>query len=430
MGFLSKIFKKVTRTVKKPLSKVFKGVARGIAKVGKAVMRGVNYVNKKLGPLGAIAMAIAMPYALSGLSAGTTGLMNSNSLFLRSIGNVGNSIRMGYQATTGAISNAFSSITNSIAKGFSQFAGKGTKIGNYWTKISKGAKNLYRSAQNNFAKTFGKKATSGSVDVFGLRTGPHVDGGIWTSMKTDQAASLLNQNLISGEQLRGQSLASKSGWWTQDLTTVQKANQKLISNTINEAWNQNNILSQNALRWKNDLVTQAKDMGSYINDEQIGNIMKNNGAKSYDLLNSVGGEGYYIDVDLTTTGDYKYNPSTMRPNPHLEGGASVQDASYTFNGNKSFNTQIAKDSKKSLSKKLKSYAFSKADSLLSSKMPEHDVVYEVDTGAQNLYADTNAAYGGTDIKGSAGGDLFAQVFGKSNANNISTYYKNMNILSG
>ena len=54
-------------------------------------MRGVARLNKKLGPLGSIALAVAMPYALGGLSnmigvaGGQTGLMNSTNLFLKSI---------------------------------------------------------------------------------------------------------------------------------------------------------------------------------------------------------------------------------------------------------------------------------------------------------------------------------------------------------
>ena len=68
-------------------------------------MRGVAKIQNKLGPLGSIAMAIAMPYALSGLSSivGTsglgaygmhpgTGLMGSKSVFLRSIGQVENGL--------------------------------------------------------------------------------------------------------------------------------------------------------------------------------------------------------------------------------------------------------------------------------------------------------------------------------------------------
>ena len=68
MGSISKVFKKVTKAVKKPISKAFKGIAKGIMKVGKATLRGVAKLNKKLGPLGSIALAIAMPYALTGLN--------------------------------------------------------------------------------------------------------------------------------------------------------------------------------------------------------------------------------------------------------------------------------------------------------------------------------------------------------------------------
>ena len=114
MGSVRKVFKKATKVIKKPISKITKGIARGIAKVGKSVMKGVAKLNKKLGPLGTIALSIAMPYALGGLSnimdyggmiaAGqATGLMGSENLFLRSIGNVGNAIRTGYNVATGAI---------------------------------------------------------------------------------------------------------------------------------------------------------------------------------------------------------------------------------------------------------------------------------------------------------------------------------------
>ena len=70
-------------------------------------MRGVAKINKKLGPLGSIALAVAMPYALGGLSTGTTALMNSQNTFLQAIGNVGNSIRTGYQAFNAKVANTF-----------------------------------------------------------------------------------------------------------------------------------------------------------------------------------------------------------------------------------------------------------------------------------------------------------------------------------
>ena len=131
MGSIFKAAKKVAKRITRPISKITKGIAKGIARVGKSVMKGVAKINKKLGPLGMIAMSIAMPYALGGLSnlighggmaAGqASGLMGSQNLFLRSIGQVGNAIRTGYQATTGAISNTMNTISKSISKGFQKF---------------------------------------------------------------------------------------------------------------------------------------------------------------------------------------------------------------------------------------------------------------------------------------------------------------------
>ena len=155
MGSVRKVFKKATKVIKKPISKITKGIARGIAKVGKSVMKGVAKLNKKLGPLGAIALSVAMPYALGALGRCNgiigrsmigpggvpfkTGLMGSENLFLRSIGNVGNAIRTGYNAATGAISKAASGITKSITKAFTKMSGgKGNGL---WSKISNGAKN-------------------------------------------------------------------------------------------------------------------------------------------------------------------------------------------------------------------------------------------------------------------------------------------------
>ena len=146
MGSVSRVFKKVTKAVTKPISKAFKGVAKGIMKVGKATLRGVAKVQNKLGPLGSIAMAIAMPYALGGLSTRIQlAAMNSTNTFLKSIGTIGNQIRTGYQAFNAGISKAFNSITQSISKGFQKFAPQGAK--NMFSRISQGAKNLYNSAK-------------------------------------------------------------------------------------------------------------------------------------------------------------------------------------------------------------------------------------------------------------------------------------------
>ena len=158
MGSISRVFKKVTKSVTKPISKAFKGVAKGIMKVGKATLRGVAKLNQKLGPLGSIALAIAMPYALGGLSTATTAAMNSTNTFLKSIGTIGNQIRTGYQAFNAGISKGFSTITQSISKGFQKFAPQGVK--NMFSNISTGAKNLYNSAKNTLKKYTPKPFTA------------------------------------------------------------------------------------------------------------------------------------------------------------------------------------------------------------------------------------------------------------------------------
>ena len=49
-------------------------------------------------------------------------------------------------------------------------------------------------------------------------------------------------------------------------------------------------------------------------------------------------------------------------------------------------------------------------------------------GLQLTDSDSNGIYEGTDIKGTAGGTFVEDVFGTSAANNMRTYYKNMNIM--
>ena len=71
-------------------------------------------------------------------------------------------------------------------------------------------------------------------------------------------------------------------------------------------------------------------------------MMKDNMTSNFDKIDSGS-----IGFDFNKSGDYAYNEATMRPNPHLESGQSVQDASYTFNGDKTFNVK----GKPSLNKK-------------------------------------------------------------------------------
>jgi len=418
MGSVAKVFKKAKKVIKKPISKITKGIARGIAKVGKSVMKGVAKLNKKLGPIGMIALSVAMPYAMSGLSTGTTGLMNSSNTFLRSIGNVGNAIRTGYQASTGAIGKTWSTITKSIGNGFQKFAGNFKGKGNIWSRISQGAKNLFNSARNTVKKFTPKfrQGTSGSVDVYGLRGNVHGEGLIKTSMKSADAVSMLQSGAIDASQISGQSLGSTEGWFTHAGSSEAD---KVITETINSAMKDNvNLLQGDSQRYFNDLVAHQKNVGSYVNDSQAFDSVINNSGTKYNGLTDW--DGYY-STDLASTGDYTHHLGKAR-----DSGIST----YEFHGGKTFDNSIGKSSIKkasNLKKNAKYAAGTMAKSLLSQdsayKLPE--VMY---ASTADMTQTTTGGYGGTEIEGSWGGSLLKGAFNDDQRERIMNFYKNMNIV--
>ena len=147
MGSVFKRVKKTIKKVTKPISKVTKGIAKGIAKVAKSVMKGVAKLNKKLGPIGMIAMSIAMPYAMQGLGGGVNWLMaRPEGTFLNAVGRMGNHVRVGWQGfKQGFATSKFNpkNITKSISDTFSEM-GKGDGI---FKRISNGAKRMFQNAK-------------------------------------------------------------------------------------------------------------------------------------------------------------------------------------------------------------------------------------------------------------------------------------------
>ena len=414
MGSVSRVFKKVTRAVKKPISKAFKGVAKGIMKVGKATMRGVAKLNQKLGPLGSIAMAIAMPYALSGLSSLTTTAMNSTNTFLKSIGTIGNQIRTGYQAFNAGISKGFSTITKSISKGFQKFAPQGVK--NMFSNISTGAKNLYNSAKATMKKYTPKPFTAkeGTVEFFGA-----ADPGVGT-MTSSEAAAAIQKGTLSASELGTQTLTKPSGWFTKT-NVVGVESDKIITDTINNAY-QNRLkgFGKNATTMFNDIKTRAIELNTYVNDEQIGSFVENNiGTKQYskEVLS------YSGDMDYSGTGTGKYDIKTeiadlSKTGDYIDNG----QGGYRFTGDKTF----AKDPtvKKFDTKKLASTI---SKSLLKPSAPETIKPYYM--GNQDMTMQTGlTGYTGTDIQGSGGGSLLKGVFSDEEQQRIMTYYKNMNLI--
>ena len=423
MGSVFKAAKKVAKRITRPVSKITKGIARGIAKVGKSVMRGVAKINKKLGPLGMIAMSVAMPYALGGLSniighggmaAGqASGLMGSQNLFLRSIGTVGNAIRTGYQATTGAINSTMSTITKSISKGFQNFAGKFKGQNNIFSRISKGAKELFNQSKttiNNWKSKmkFGKTKVDGSVDVFGMRGNVHGEGQIWSTVSNEQAAGMIKSAAKQGLEapiLRGQSIGNT-------LSGVDR----IVADNINSAWESKNLInySDNAKSAYKNFVDASKiNNDGFYQAEQIGNAMN----KNLTMSNNADG---LIDFNFANSKDFTYSP---------------QHNKYIFNGNETFKVNgqstLKKKTKDWITKSVKSKAYDTVKkSLLNQNLEiEAPPINYTMMGAMHTGSTqgADAKWSGTDLKGASQGSLLHGSFSAQQIDQINNYYRHMNI---
>ena len=98
-----------------------------------------------------------------------------------------------------------------------------------------------------------------------------------------------------------------------------------------------------------------------------------------------------------------------------------------FNGNKTFGTG---EKATGFSTKAKSAGKTAVSSLLKKKDTPVDIT-KVDFTfgeGKGLMTDITGTYGGTDIYGSAGGNLLQGVYSDADRMKIMNYYKNMNIL--
>jgi hypothetical protein len=420
MGGVVKSISKPFKSVAKGISKVVKKTAQAIKKVGKSVMKGVAKISNKLGPVGMIALSIAMPYALAGLSSMTTAAMASTNPFLQAVGQVGNAIRTGYSAFNAGVSNAFSSITKSISQAFTKFAPQGVK--DMYSAISSGAKNLYSSAQETLKQYMPKPftGTEGTVQFFD-------EDGIQL-LKSSDAASMLQKGNITAGDLGQQTLSEQTGWFTKANKIGVEAD-KIVSETINKAYaNRLEGFGPNATRMFNDIKAKAIDIGTYINDEQIGSFVENNVAtKTYSYQTALG------DMDMVGTGPYKVTTDISDLTQTKNYTLNEEGTELLFNGNETFKSPPVKSAldeanKKAMSK-AKDAAIGYASSLLKPTTPTTQPTVPYYAGATSDSDFIGTGYGGTDIKGTAGGNLVAQVFGEQAANRISNYYRNMNILS-
>ena len=418
-----KAVKKVVTTVAKPITKVVKKVAKKVAKIGKAVMKGVSKVTSKLGPLCMIAMSIAMPYALAGLSSMTTAAMGYSQAvafgnFIRAVGTVGNQIRTGYSAFNTFVGKATTSITKTIGDTFTRFAPKG--VTNMFSNISQGAKNLYTASRDKLKSVMPKPFTAkeGTVNFYDM-------DGVGT-MTSTQAEAAIQRGTIDASMLGEQTLTQDGGWFTRVNQAGVNAD-KLVSDTINDAYKiRLDGYGHNARRMFNDIKSEAMKLDTYVNDEQIGSFVENNLASnrySQELLGSDYGVAtgkYQIKTevpDLMKTGDYRSRAG---------GGGQ---GSFEFTGGKTFNAPPVKESLTSRLKKSATSAM--GDSIKSLLKPETtEPTATPYYGCGFDYGTLGATkYGGTDITGSQGGELVAKVYGDNAANRMKTYYKNMNLIA-
>jgi len=389
-----------------------KGIAKGIMKVGKATKRGLAKLHTKLRPFGSIALAIAMPYALSGLSnivghagmaAGqSSGLLGSKSVFLRSIGQVGNAVRTGYQATTRFVNAGVKGITKSITESFSKL-GKGN---NLWSKVSNGAKRLFQNSKKQFARLKPMTSQGGFADVTGVGYSPHFDGAIQQSMSSNNIAKGLKSGFIDPSQISGQSF-SQTGWLT-------KANpmDKAVSNAINDTYSENVMSnwSEGAKSAFKKYEGAALDSGERFNYEQIGDMMSPN-------LESSGTPDGLLDFNYDKSKDF-----TMR-----QAGGGGQ-GTYEFTGENTFKSNNGSSSL--IKKALKSKAF-KDLNFMSLLKPNEIVAPAIDMtlmGDATQQTDGATTYGGTKIEGSEGGSLLDGAFTAAQREKIMTYYKHMNMV--
>jgi hypothetical protein len=234
-----------------------------------------------------------------------TGLMGSKWTFLRTVGNVGNQIRTGYQIGSGMIGDAVSvagekfaslgnSITDTIAKTFQKFSGGGSGGAggkdNWWTRISKGARNLFDSA---------KSVVTGQPKVGTVQIGGESVGGLAKdsfTLSSEAASELIGKGGIN--------LSQPGALSNQTLGFTTRASDKLVTETINKAAEkQISQLGPTSMRHYNDLNNAYKANKTYLNNQQALDAVLESQGTSYQGITDF--DGLY-NSDLCLTGDYKF----------------------------------------------------------------------------------------------------------------------------
>ena len=410
MGFFSNIFKKIKKAIKKPLSKIFKGVGKGIARVAKNVWKGIKGLgtkavqaygkfSQKLGPIGMIGLSIAMPYflgAFSGAGGGLwtgfgkmmgtsvtgpggqilkTGLSHSQNPFLSIIGRAGKGM---YNAGN-FIGGTAKGITQTIGETFKGFASEGT----FKSKISSGFNNLYRGT----SEVLTGKAGMGTSDL-----------------------ARYSQSQIQ-QAVRGSKYLTQTGGVNLGNANIQNSFYRdVMAETMK---GQVSMLDGNAKKYFN----ATKNYFPGIDDKAAFEYVQNNGV----FKNNIAGKDVF-SLDFSQSADFKFTaPVDPIPGPTIAAdynftGENINNTLKKFkvNTDLGYSGKIAKDSYKMpgedtggiLSKKnITNAALETAKNWFASDSDQQGLIQGTDP---NLVV-RGTKYLGTDIKGSAGGDLLAAI---------------------
>ena len=394
MGFFSNIFKKVKKAITRPISKIFKGVGKGIAKVAKNVWKGVKGLgskavqaygkfSQKLGPVGMIGLSMAMPYflgAFSGAGGGLwtgfgkmmgatspavggppgmmlkTGLSHSQNPFLSILGRAGKGV---YNAGN-FIGGTTKGITQTITETFKGF-GSGD--------ISQGFKNLYKGT----TEVLTGKAGMGTTSI-GQYSGSAIKQAVGGSKYLTQTGGVNLGNI------------NVQNSFYRDV--VSRAMESKVS-----------LLDAGSKKYFNSV----KNLFPGIDEKSAFEYVQNNGVFQ---------NGNQFSLDFSQSADFKVG---LKPNEYSFTGDNINNTLKQFkvNTNLGYHGKPIKDAYEMpgqeggiLSKKnITSAALDTAKNWFASD-PEQQALVQ---GTNANLVDFAAKYKGTDVTGSAGGTLLAQV---------------------
>ena len=212
-----------------------------------------------------------------------------------------------------------------------------------------------------------------------------------------------------------QVLGSRAGWFTNAGST---ASDKLVTETINTAYkNKLKTYSPNALTHFNNLKSHSQKIGTYVNDAPIHTAVENSkGASKFFGDTDMVAE---IDIDFSKSGDYTLGTARDR----VEG-------TYNFNGGETFKAEPVKKATKELAKRATvTDLIGKYSTSLLEPTNKLAINYDMPSTSDMTMQTNVSGYTGTNFDTSAGGSLFAAVYGQSGLNQYNRYAKNMNLLT-